>query len=146
MRGRKSPYAVQDNSGESPESEEVSNDTVPPGTGSKDDRSPASATLLQQLHLFLHRAVKAPAYSHGSKRLKAKRSVGKGRGWQSVAQGVGYQSISEPRLLSEGPAVTPDTKLPRSLIQTERDYFLVVEPYRFQPSYTMIVKARHWCW
>jgi len=67
QEGRKPPYAVQDNSGKPPESKEVSNDTVLE-TGRNDDRSPASATLLQQLHLLLHRAVEAPAYSHGSKR------------------------------------------------------------------------------
>ena len=47
--------------------EEVSNDIIPSGTGRNDDRSPASATLLQQLHLLLHRAVEASAYGHGSK-------------------------------------------------------------------------------
>ena len=76
-RGREPSYAVQDNSGMSPESEGVSNDAVPPGTGRNDDRSPASATFLQQLHLLLHRAVEAPAYGHGSMRLKVKRDTGK---------------------------------------------------------------------
>jgi len=146
-RSSEPPYTVQDNSRKPPESKEVSNDTVPPGTEGNDDRSPASATLLQQLHFLLHRAVEAPAYDHGSKRPRVKRSTGKERGWQNVVLGVGYQPISlslDAYLRRQ--AVTPGTKLPRSLIHTKRKNFFVVESYHFQPSSSTIAMARHGCW